>query len=135
MHSINAPEKHPELCDQIWRFFMFLTTNVLTKVAQIFGSVLGYFEQHNFKVKTAVAAIRSNFGFLGDFIFHHLVTLIQRDIDRPSVMSHGPQDGRDLGVVVVVGKNVILSWIGLVRVAKCNYFACPVIQSLRRAEK
>ena len=100
---------------------MFLTTNVLTKVAQIFGSVLGYFEQHNYKVKS-------------DFIFHHLVTLIQRDIDRPSVMSHGPQDGRDLGVVVV-GKNVILSWIGLARVAKCNYFACPVIQSLRRAEK
>ena len=83
---------------------MFLTTNVLTKVAQIFGSVLGYFEQHNFKVKTAVAAIRSNFGFLGDFIFHHLVTLIQRDIDRASVMSQGPQDGRDLGVLLLLAK-------------------------------
>ena len=31
-------------------------------MAQIFGDVLGYFEQHNFKVKTAAAAFEANFG-------------------------------------------------------------------------
>ena len=37
-------------CDQIGRFLMFLATNFLTRVAQIFDDSLGYFETCNFLI-------------------------------------------------------------------------------------
>ena len=41
-----------------------MAINFLAKVDQLFGEDLGYFEEHDFKEKTVVAAFGANFGNL-----------------------------------------------------------------------
>ena len=52
-----------------------MAANILTKLAQIFGNFLGYYEKHYFTVKTGGAT----FGY---FLFQHLVTLVAASVTR-----------------------------------------------------
>ena len=44
------------------RFLKFPVTNFLSKVAKMFGDLLGYFERHHFLGKTAVDTFWATFG-------------------------------------------------------------------------
>ena len=57
-------------------FWKFLVTNFLTKVAQIFGNLGGYFGNHDFLMKNYCWLFWDNFlKILGYFLTQDLVTL------------------------------------------------------------
>ena len=47
-------------------FFKLLVINLTNKVAQIFGSVLGYFRTHHFSLKPAVETFWATFEMIWD---------------------------------------------------------------------
>ena len=63
-------------------FSKFLATAFSSKIAQILGDFLGYFEKCHFKIKTAVATIWATWETYGLLLLLRLVTL-----DRPLQMS------------------------------------------------
>ena len=52
---------HRLIVTRFGNFWKFLVTNILTKVTQIFGDTLGYFERHNFRVATVVGSLWATF--------------------------------------------------------------------------
>ena len=59
-------------------YWTILATNFLTKVAQMFTNILGYYEKWHFKKKNYFNHFLGNFWLkLHQFPFQHLVTLIE----------------------------------------------------------
>ena len=61
---------------QVGQFFKGLATNFVTKVSQVFGDLLVYFEKRHYIVKNCCGYYLGNFCTkLGDFFSPNLVTL------------------------------------------------------------
>ena len=104
-------------------FWRVLQTNFLTKDAQILGDIFGYFEERHYWSKNCCGNFfAATFEKMGNFYFHHLVTLCHID----HVKLHLPRKSLGCTYRAVICLTTVVNQINVPRLQIISHVSVPM---------